>query len=72
MCAGFGVGYLALRAGHALTYALGISPIRSRFWIGGIIATVVTGWPQIRALFWLTGQRATGPGRNLDRPRPIR
>lgn len=43
--------FLGLRAGHALTYALGITHIRSGFWIGGIVATVVTGWPLVRALW---------------------
>ncbi len=43
--------FLACRAGHALTYALGVTHIRSGFWIGGVVATVVTGWPLIRALF---------------------
>ncbi|MEL6465029.1 MAG: MAPEG family protein [Pseudomonadota bacterium] len=42
--------FLVLRAGHALSYALGITHIRSGFWLGGIVATVVTGWPLIRAL----------------------
>ncbi len=43
--------FLALRAGHALTYALGITYIRSGFWLAGVAATVVTGWPLIRVLF---------------------
>ncbi|WP_415919946.1 MAPEG family protein [Tateyamaria sp. SN6-1] len=43
--------FLVMRAGHALTYALGVTHIRSGFWIGGVIATAVTGWPLIRALF---------------------
>lgn len=45
------LAFLALRAGHALTYALGITHIRSGFWIGGVVATVVMGWPLIRTLF---------------------
>ncbi|MFL4472044.1 MAPEG family protein [Tateyamaria armeniaca] len=45
------LAFLAFRAGHALTYALGITHIRSGFWIGGMVATVVTGWPLIRAVF---------------------
>ncbi|WP_299623161.1 MAPEG family protein [uncultured Tateyamaria sp.] len=45
------LAFLACRAGHALTYALGVTHIRSGFWIGGVVATVVTGWPLIRALF---------------------
>ena len=43
--------FLGCRAAHALTYALGVTHVRSAFWIGGIVATVVTGWPLIRALF---------------------
>ena len=43
--------FLAMRAGHALTYALGITHLRSGFWMGGIVATVITGWPLIGALF---------------------
>lgn len=43
--------FLGMRAGHSLTYALGIKYVRSGFWMGGLVATVVTGWPLIRALF---------------------
>lgn len=44
------LAFLRLRAGHALTYGLGLTHIRSAFWIGGIVAMGVTGWPLIRAL----------------------
>lgn len=42
--------FVAARIGHSLTYVLGIIYIRSAFWMVGIAATVVAGWPMIAAL----------------------
>jgi len=43
--------FVIARAGHSLTYVLGITHIRSAFWIAGIISSVVAGWPLISQLF---------------------
>ena len=45
------LAFVVFRAGHSLTYALGVTHVRSAFWIGGIVATVVTGWPLVTLLF---------------------
>ena len=39
--------FLAARAGHSVTYALGVTHIRSGFWIAGIVGSVLTGWPLV-------------------------
>ncbi|MEL7091799.1 MAG: MAPEG family protein [Pseudomonadota bacterium] len=44
------VAFLAFRAGHSLSYAIGVTHVRSAMWIGGVVATIVTGWPLIGAL----------------------
>ncbi len=43
--------FLAARIGHSVTYALGITHIRSFFWISGIVGSVFMAWPIAKALF---------------------
>ena len=42
--------FMVARAGHAVTYGLGITGLRSGFWMLGVAGCVLTGWPLVSAL----------------------